>query len=512
MKKFFAALFFLALAMLLLIPAALFYIYPTETFLEVVRESQPPKPSLTPEIDEIPANPYIDDVWAESHRNSYCQASSPYYAPTYPETLKFEYLKIYDLPITIAFSQPYPDGKRVAWVSTVGLTGKIAKIDLENFTVIDEVSPDKHQMGISGAYSVVSNHTFFVPKLNRIYAYGDTVEGDRLSRIELKRTFEIPVECSDEVIVGITLTYDGRIAFATNYGRVGVIPQNFSNYALYSINDGCENAEKVSNSISADENGGIYVVTDKAVYRINWDGEKLTLGWRAEYNTGEQRGGRLGKGSGSTPSLMNCGDDRFVVITDGQKIMHMVLLWRDEIPENWKGLEGRDRRIAAEVPVTFGFETEESYSEQSVLVRNCSAAITNNRLGVRLDFLPERLQPFSMLISNLPGVAPYGVEKFVWDGERRELRSVWANKDVSLPNAIPTMSAKTNLLYAIGQRGGFWTIEAINWQNGESVWYAKISPVPAFNSFYAAAEIGPDGCIYTGMLLGVARFCEGNRF
>jgi hypothetical protein len=291
-------------------------------------------------------------------------------------------------------------------------------------------------MGISGAYSILSDYTFFVPKLQTIEAYGDKVEGYRVSKIERKGVFEIPKDglCSDdERIVGITLTYDGMIAFASSHALVGVVSRDFSFSTFYRIGD-CN--EEVSNSIAADEDGGIYVVTDKAMYRINWDGKKLSLGWRAEYMTGEQRGGRLGGGSGSTPSLMNCGDDRFVVITDGQKLMHMVLFWRDEIPPDWKGLEGRDRRIAAEVPVTFGFETDESYSEQSVLVMGCSAAITNNRLGLRLlDYLPERMQPFTMLLSNFPGVAPYGVEKFVWDGERRELKSAWANPEVSLPNA-----------------------------------------------------------------------------
>lgn len=509
MRIVYLSISLLALSLPIALPTALFFFHPSATVLEVVKLSPPPSENPNPFADEPPANPFLDSVWAESHRNSYCQASSPFDAPYYPEKLRFQFLRLYDLPITIAFSKPYPDGKRVAWVSTVGFTGKIAKIDLENFRVIDEVKPEKHEMGISGAYSILSNYTFFVPKLKRIEAYGDKVAGERLSEIELKRVFEIPENAlcdSNEKIVGITMTYDGMIAFATSHATVGVVSQDFKRYDVFHIGN-C--SERVSNSIAADEEGGIYVVTDKAMYRINWDGEKLTLGWRAEYMTGSQMAGRLGKGSGSTPSLMNCGDDRFVVITDGQKLMHMVLFWRDEIPEDWKGLEGRDRRIAAEVPVTFGFETDESYSEQSVLVRNCSAAITNNRLGLRiLDLLPERLQPFSMLVSNLPGVAPYGVEKFVWDPDKRELRKAWANKDVSFPNAIPTMSAKTNLFYAIGQRGGFWTIEAINWENGEAVWYAKVSPLPAHNSFYAATEIGPDGCVYSGTLWGIVRFCE----
>ena len=68
-------------------------------------------------------------------------------------------------------------------------------------------------------------------------------------------------------------------------------------------------------------------------------------------------------------------EDRFVVITDARPLMHLLLIWRDEIPEGWEPLrQGIDRRIAAEIPITFGVENEtSSISEQSVLV-----ALTRN--------------------------------------------------------------------------------------------------------------------------------------
>ena len=61
---------------------------------------------------------------------------------------------------------------------------------------------------------------------------------------------------------------------------------------------------------------------------------------------------RLGPGSGSTPSLMGtkADDDRFVVITDGQALMHLVLFWRDEVPDDWEPIApGKDPRIACEI-------------------------------------------------------------------------------------------------------------------------------------------------------------------
>ncbi|MBW2225496.1 MAG: hypothetical protein JRF54_15120 [Deltaproteobacteria bacterium] len=126
--------------------------------------------------------------------------------------------------------------------------------------------------------------------------------------------------------------------------------------------------------MAVDENGGIYVVTSAAMYRFNWDGSALTLGWRAEYEVAEEVPSpiRLGPGSGSTPSLMgtNADDDRFVVITDGQALMNLVLFWRDEVPADWEPIApGKDPRIACEIPVDFGTGATEAISEQSVAVR-----------------------------------------------------------------------------------------------------------------------------------------------
>ncbi len=125
--RYIALIFALILILPLAIPELLFQLYPSSTFLEVEKLSTAPSANPNTFSSEPPPNPYLDSVWAESHRNSYSQASSPFDAPRYPERLRFEYLNLRDLPITITFSKPYPDGRRVAWVSTVGFTGKIAR-------------------------------------------------------------------------------------------------------------------------------------------------------------------------------------------------------------------------------------------------------------------------------------------------------------------------------------------------------------------------------------------------
>ena len=121
------------------------------------------------------------------------------------------------------------------------------------------------------------------------------------------------------------------------------------------------------------------------MYRFDWDGSALSLGWRAAYDSAEDVPSpiRLGPGSGSTPSLMGtkADDDRFVVITDGQALMNLVLFWRDEVPEGWEPIApGKDPRIACEIPVDFDTGATEAISEQSVAVRGYSAIVVNDLL------------------------------------------------------------------------------------------------------------------------------------
>ncbi len=61
----------------------------------------------------------------------------------------------------------------------------------------------------------------------------------------------------------------------------------------------------MSNSIAADENGGIYTVTSAAQYKHVWRGRRLRQAWRVKLaSDGLQGGIRIGPGSGSSPTLM----------------------------------------------------------------------------------------------------------------------------------------------------------------------------------------------------------------
>jgi hypothetical protein len=380
----------------------------------------------------------------------------------------------------------------------------------------------------SGAYNLLDrdNH-LIVGRAQALEVFGDAHPGELGSPIALLRRFAVPAGAlcrPDDELVGITMTFDGHVVFATKYGVVGAVSRrpaemDADHLRTYSINGArcadpsvpAEELEEVSNSIANDERGGIYVVTDHAQYRINWRGGELRRGWRSTYNAGGTGGGaRIGSGSGSTPTVMGArGDDRFVVITDGQELMHLVLMWRGDIPKSWKGLPGRPRRIACEVPVTFGDpDATQSVSEQSVLVRGFASVVVNNALALDPVFgpLPPALRPFSVVTGQIPGNAPKGVERIDWSPKTRTCRTRWASPNVQIPNGIPTMSAASGLFYGIGMKDAVWGLQGLDFATGRSRLWVPAGPLPNENSFFAATEVGPGGAVWTGTFGGVTVF------
>jgi hypothetical protein len=469
---------------------------------------------------QVPQNPYLaQSPWPMSHQNPYQQGSSPFAGPESAGDLEtIRHSKSGYVNITQALSTPYPDGTIIAWGSN---TSHVYKTQVApEFKVLSRYK--KPQIGsISGAYTFLDrDNMFFVPVNTTIYKFGDQEFKNLRSAIDLKSSFKIPqnlITAKREHIVGINLTWDGTLVFATNKGLIGAISREFEKFSFVRLNSSKD--EDVSNSIAVDEDGGVYVVSTEKMYRIQWTGNKLSQSesdgaWSSNYETGGDIliPGRLGKGSGSTPSLMGTGDeDKFVVVTDGQTLVHLVLFWRDEIPADWKPIApGKSRRIAAEIPVTFGdVNATQSMSEQSVLVSGYGAVVVNNDFNTKIapkrDLLANLWSYLTVFRSNRKRVAPFGMEKFQWNPETRELKTSWANPNISCPNAIPTMSVATGLVYCVGQRKSIWNIEAVDWNSGQSAFHKATKRKYSFNSFYAATQIGYNASILYGTFNGVVK-------
>ena len=141
-----------------------------------------------------------------------------------------------------------------------------------------------------------------------------------------------------------------------------------------------------------------------------------------------------------------------------------------------------------------------------------ASVVVNNQLqqDTALGLLPGQIQPFTQLTSGASVNRPKGLQRIDWDPKTRRCKAVWANRDISIPNGIPSMSASTRQIFGIGSRTingvDTWTLESVDFATGLSRYHLAATPYPTDNSFYAATTIGPDNSVWTGTFGGVTRY------
>lgn len=512
-------------------------------------------------------NPYLSSShWTSSHGNSWASgATDQVVGPkTAAQLGSPSYLPLDVINITLLATPKYPDGRMTYWGSSARKVyklrvdnGKLVKVDEEfkdgqfNFTVAKTPT--------SGAYTLLSFENVFYTVLGKtIYAYTD-VTNSASSAIKLRNKVDLTSYLdAEDAFVALNMTYNGYIAFATKRGKVGVIDRGLTTtpkiVTLRETDDTSSAATNISNSIATDRTGGIFVVTSKRMHRIQWDGSQLYVNngvngaWSTKYEADPTlcktgNGGRLGEGSGTTPTIMGEGSQQFVVINDCAKKNNLAMFWLGAIPNDWTAITGtttdangvqttevKDRRFAAQVPVDFGDGRSSIYSEQSPLAYGNGIVVVSNDynntggiqaaadlitplLPANIKELASSVQNFAtQLVSGRPLFQPWGMAKYEWNTATRKLEKKWSKLDVSCPNSIPTMSVQANTIYCVGAYNKEWTIEGINWTDGARAFRKNIAssvslPIGEnikYNSFYSATEVAADGGMIYGTLSGVA--------
>lgn len=406
----------------------------------------------------------------------------------------------------------------------------LEKVLAQQYTSIEQV--EKAVLGDLGIdfKRIATNVYMFVDKDNVFYggsgaaiiAYGlvDSNAPEKgikvLRTLDLAETFkEMAAKSGNEFIkkygplmVGANLTYDGKLIVLTS-GSVHAVDRGFKEkpQTLLFGKD-----EFVTNSMSIDDKGGIYIASDSQMHRVVWTGSKLSMdekdgAWSSPYDFGEEPPSvKFGKGTGSTPTLMGFGNDpdKLVVITDGSDHMKVVAFWRDQIPAGWQKPEGaKSDRIAGQIEITCGLKPAPKFiqSEQSVVVNGYGAFVVNNiRPKGHKDKIVDALAGGPIFDP------PAGCERVEWNSKTRQWRSVWTRPDVVGTSMVPTMSSVSNIAFINGytKKDG-WEVTGMDWNTGETVHRTIFGQDNLGNGAYALIQFLANGDMAFNSIGGTAR-------
>ena len=428
----------------------------------------------------------------------------------------------------VFLSAPYPDGGRVLWAA--GRT-VVAKIDAETFDVIatlrrpgsqtddsgsrerslastDELIAERERTAstppdpkmrppasaILGSWPPLSatppgpafdaEGRILMPEERAIVAYGDVEPGGRLSGIRVAQRFELPASIPGR-LTGLTLTADGHVAAATDAGHIVVLARGFSRLSTVKLPRlSREKASWVSGPVVADDRGGLFVASRDRLHRVAWDGSNLSVdaadgAWSAPVRGGFE--------PGTTPTLIEAGNDRLIAVLAGLERDALVVMWRDAIPENWSnpGAAGSPR-IAAEqrpgggAPRSAGPAREDSPTDQAL----SSLAAAGAGLFVSIN-------------------GSGGPKRLTWDANARTLSSAWTSH-APAPMGGVVFSSDGRRVYYIGRRLGRPALLGLDWESGV---IALDRPLASsrFLAQWAVPMLDPPGRYVSGCWYGIMR-------
>jgi hypothetical protein len=296
----------------------------------------------------------------------------------------------------------------------------------------------------------------------------------------LRRDYDVSSAVPEgDALISALPDWSGRIWFASRHGVVGmVLPASGQVRSI-------DTREPIGNSFAVDETGGVFIVTDSAMYRFDASQGKPVVTWRRAYpNIGVTKPGQTQAGSGTTPTLIG---KRYVAITDNAD--PMAVLVYDRRPQ----VTGR--RAVCRQPV---FEKGASATDQSLIAARRSL-IAENNYGYT--------GPASTMNG---GVTSPGIERVDVQLDGSGCHSVWRSP-VRAPSVVPKLSLGAGLVYTYtkpkrNDTTDAWYLTALDFDTGKTVYSRLAGTGFGYNNNYAPVTISPNGTAYVGVLGGLTRF------
>ena len=350
--------------------------------------------------------------------------------------------------------------------------------------IIDQMELPPRQPSPGGAFTDFSGGGYFYldnrdravfPTTDRhVWFVAVGADGTLTKTRDFDLTAAVP---QGDSIISVLPDWRGRLWFASKKGRVGVIQRRSGRVRVLNTR------EPIGNSFAVDETGGVFIVTDGAMYRFDAGRRgRPRVTWRRRYkNIGDIKLGQTQAGSGTTPTLIG---RRWVAITDNANPMNVLVMKR--------GRRVRGRRLVCRIST---FRRGASSTDQSLIGINRSIIVENN-FGYD--------GPFS---TQGGGTTEPGIERIQIRRRGRGCFRVWRSQERA-PSVVPKLSLGAGLVYtytkpARADAANPWYFTAIDFRTGRTVFRRHAGSGLGYNNNFAPVSIGPDGTAYVGTLGGL---------
>jgi hypothetical protein len=279
-------------------------------------------------------------------------------------------------------------------------------------------------------------------------------------------------------------------------GVVGTL--NLATGAIHSMHLGNGAVGEIENSFATDQNGGVYIATNRKLYRFGaGPGGAPKVVWQITYpNSGESKPGQVDDGTGTTPTVMPGG---YVNITDNADPMDIMVYRTAAKPTKLVKRHGRRHRVAlprqvCKVPI---FSKGASADENSIIAAGRS-------------MLAEDNYGYTDPTSVQGKVTTPGFVRVDLNANGNGCHKVWTNTTESAPTAVSKLSLANGLVYTYTtDTNGDWYWTALDFRTGKTVYKSYAGTGLGYNNNYAGISISPRGTEYLGSLGGIMALRDG---
>ncbi len=277
---------------------------------------------------------------------------------------------------------------------------------------------------------------------------------------------------------------NGLLWFVTKTdGVVGTL--NLSSGQIRTIHLGNGAEGEIENSFATDQNGGVYIATNRKLYRFGAGSDGVPkIVWQVTYpNSGERKPGQVDDGTGTTPTVMPGG---YVNITDNADPMDIMVYRTAAHPSK--------PRQVCQVPI---FSKGASADENSIIAAGRSMIAENN-------------YGYTDPTSVQGKTTSPGFVRVDLNANGDGCHTVWTNTTESAPTVVSKLALANGLLYTYtANASGDWYWTALDYRTGQVVYKILAGNGTGYNNNYSGISISPSDTEYVGTLGGILALRDG---